>query len=396
MSGSSVDNRRAYLHTPAWIEAHPYVFAILVVALCLGLRFAIDPWLGDQMPYITFLLAVAVAGLFAGVGPASVAAGLGAAVAYWCFVPPRYQWGFAAISDAVGFGAFVVGAAAIILLIHLRTRAAKAAQESLSDQIETERQLHDAQALSQEVLRKSERLAASAQMASLLAHEINNPLAAITNLLYLLGKEPLAPKARDYVVTATAELQRITHIAALTMAFFREEEMATAVEVCRVLDEISRDLLSAPAFSNVHLIKEFKVQASVIAIESKVRQLLNNLLVNAFESGAQRVRIRVTTRHDWRNPARSGVAITIADDGPGVSREDRQHLFEPFFSTKPEKGRGLGLWSSKAMVLRNDGGIRLRSRNEKGHSGTCIVVFLPLAMEKRAASVSQGRAARTA
>jgi signal transduction histidine kinase len=101
------------------------------------------------------------------------------------------------------------------------------------------------------------------------------------------------------------------------------------------------------------------------------------LLTNALESGASAVRVRVDEGEEWRVPARKGIRITIADDGSGIPRDLRDKIFEPFFSSKSEKGTGLGLWACRTIVLRNDGSIRLRSAIAGPRQGTCISIFLP-------------------
>src|SRR5512146_2968966 len=111
------------------IRVDGYSLAVISVISALLLRLLFDPWLGDQSPYLLFVVAVAVTGLYAGVGPALLAGALGTLAAYFCFVPPRYAWGFAGISDAVSFGVYVLGVAAVILLTHARIRAAERAEQ---------------------------------------------------------------------------------------------------------------------------------------------------------------------------------------------------------------------------------------------------------------------------
>src|SRR6185312_5542589 len=124
-----------------------YWFALVSVFCAFLLRLLVDRWLGDHMPYLTFVVAIAATGLYAGVRPAIFAALLGAGTAYFCFVPPRYEWGFAGISDAVGFGVYLCAAAGVVLLTLARNSAAARAEQSLKQQIESEQNLLDAQSL---------------------------------------------------------------------------------------------------------------------------------------------------------------------------------------------------------------------------------------------------------
>lgn len=341
-----------------------YSLAVISVVLAFLLRLLVDPWLGDQSPYLLFVVAVAVTGLNAGVRPALVAAALGTVVAYFCFVPPRYEWGFAGVSDAVGFGVYVLGVAGVILLTHARIRAAEKAEQ------------HRLQA--EEILLKTERLSAAGRMASLLAHEINNPLAALTNVMFLLNQQPLGAPSRELLSAGTEALHRINRIAGMTMGFFFEKDTPAPVRVCEIADHVVETLAAVDRFKHIELTRDFKCDPTIVASPPRIRQLLASLLTNAMESGAHVVRVRVCKRPDWRWRGRNGVRLIIADDGRGIRGELREKIFEPFFSTKTEKATGLGLWASRAIVLRNDGRIKIRSAVAGPRKGTSVSVFLPI------------------
>ena len=341
-----------------------YSLAVISVTVAFLLRLLFDPWLGDQSPYLLFVVAVAVTGLYAGVRPALLAGALGTLVAYFCFVPPRYAWGFAGISDAVGFGVYVLGVAAVILLTHARTRAAgKAAQHRLQ---------------AEAILLKTERLSAAGQMASLLAHEINNPLAALTNVMYLLNQQLSGSPSRELLLAGTDALHRINRIAGMTMGFFFEKDAPVPVRVREIVDEVAETLSSAERFKSIQCSRDFRADPTIVASPPKLKQLIANLLTNALESGAKTVRVRVDVGAEWHSPRRRGFRITVADDGCGIGADLRDKIFEPFFSSKAEKGTGLGLWATRAIVLRNDGRIKMRSAVAGPRKGTCVSVFLPI------------------
>ncbi len=342
-----------------------YSLAVLSVVLAFLLRLSVDPWLGDQSPYLLFLGAVAVTGLYAGVRPALLSAALGTVVAYFCFVPPRYRWGFAGVSDAVGFGVYVIGVVAVILLTHARIRAIERAEQ------------HRLQA--EAILLKTERLSAAGQMASLLAHEINNPLAALTNVMFLLNQQqPFGSPARDLLSAGTDALHRINRIAGMTMGFFFDKDSPVPVRIREIVDEVAETLTSAERFKGIRYSSEFRADPTIVASPPKLKQLIASLLTNAMESGARTVNVRLKIGTEGRLPRRNGVLFTIADDGCGIPRELREKIFEPFFGSKSEKGTGLGLWASRAIVLRNDGAIRLRSTVTGPRRGTSVSVFLPM------------------
>ncbi|HVD61956.1 MAG TPA: ATP-binding protein [Gemmatimonadaceae bacterium] len=339
-----------------------YSLAIIFVVLAFLVRLLVDPWLGDQSPYLLFVVAVAITGLYAGVRPALLAAGLGTVVAYFCFVPPRYHWGFAGPSDAVLFGVYVLGVTGVLLLTHARIRAREKGEQ------------HRLRA--EEILLKTERLSAAGQMASLLAHEINNPLAALTNVMFLLSQQPLSGPSRELLTSGTDTLHRINRIAGMTMGFFFERDAAVRVRLDEIVDEVAETFTSAE--QHIRFVRDFRTNQYIVASPPKMKQLVANLLTNAMESGASTVRVRVEAGGEWRVPARRGIRITIADDGCGIPNELRDQVFEPFFSSKSEKGTGLGLWACRTIVVRNGGAIRLRSALAGPRKGTCVSVFLPL------------------
>ena len=359
-----------------------YSLAIISVVFAFLLRLLVDPWLGDQSPYLLFVVAVAVTGLYAGTRPALLSGALGAAVAYFCFVPPRYRWGFAGVGDSVGFGVYVLGVVVVILLIHARIRATEKAERH---RVEAE-----------EILLKTERLSAAGQMASLLAHEINNPLAALTNVMFLMNQEPFDSPARELLSAGTDALHRINRIAGMTMGFFFENDVPVPVRIRDIVDEVAETLTSAERFKGIQYSSDFRTDPTIVASPPKVKQLIASLLTNALESGATKVRVRVNAGTEWRVSGRRGIRITIADDGCGIPYDLRKKIFEPFVSSKREKGTGLGLWASRAIVLRNDGRVKMRSAVAGSRRGTCVSVFLPTSVaERRALPLDLKRATTT-
>ncbi len=362
------------------VRVGSYSLAVISVILAFLLRLVVDPWLGDQSPYLLFVVAVAVTGLYAGVRPALLAAGLGTLVAYFCFVPPRYKWGFAGISDAVGFGVYTLGVAAVILLTHALIREnAKSDQQRLK---------------AKEILLKTERLSAAGQMASQLAHEINNPLAALTNIMFLLKQQPLDLPSRELLTAGTDALQRINCIARMTIGLFSDKDAPVSERICDIVNEVADTLSSAERFKSIHCLFDFKADPTFVISPPKLKQLIANLLTNAMESGASMVRIRVNVGM-WGVSGRSGIRITIADDGRGIQSEHCERIFEPFFTSKSEKGTGLGLWASRAIVLRSGGAIRLRTEVFGPRKGTCLFVFLPVVSELTAPSANPTRTTAT-
>jgi signal transduction histidine kinase len=247
--------------------------------------------------------------------------------------------------------------------------------ESMAENTRLRRQL----SAETEALRRSEKLAAAGRMAATIAHEINNPLEAITNLWYLLNQENLSPDARGFVESMGQELKRVSHIAKQTFQFYRFGTSAGQVDLAREIDEAVQGFAPAAQAQGAVIEVQHRAPMTVYGFSSELRQLFVNLIANALEAGARRIRIRTAPACDRNQPARRGVRILVADDGGGISSVASAKVFEPFFSTKAEKGTGLGLWVSRGIVQKHEGSISMRTSTRPGSSGTAFSIFLPTA-----------------
>lgn len=235
--------------------------------------------------------------------------------------------------------------------------------------------------LAEEAIRNSERLAVAGRMAATIAHEINNPLESVTNILYLLARNPsLDETARTYVQVADEEVRRVGQITRTTLGLYRERDTAVVpVNLAELIDSILflyRRRLQSLA---VQVEKRFEAEGRVMGVAGELRQVFSNLIANAIDaltvSGTKLI-IHMRNGRDWRDRSRRGVRLTIADDGSGMTAENKAHLFQPFFTTKGQKGTGIGLWVSNGIVARHGGSIRVWSNTGVKH-GTCFSVFLP-------------------
>ncbi len=236
-----------------------------------------------------------------------------------------------------------------------------------------------AQLLAQEALRKTERLAAMGRVAGIIAHEINNPLEAITNAFYLLrDHKSLDDDARYLAKLAEEELVRVAHITRQTLSFYRESQKAVSFSIAGILDDVL-DLQSRRLrLSSITLDKRYGSTGQIIGYPSELKQVFLNLVGNAIQAMPEGGRLRVRVRESYyRSPQRSGILVSICDTGSGIKAADAKRLFEPFFTTKDTKGTGLGLWISRGIVQKYDGAIRFRSIKMNGHGATCFSVFLP-------------------
>ncbi len=237
-----------------------------------------------------------------------------------------------------------------------------------------------ARRLAEEALRGSEKLAATGRLAASIAHEINNPLAAVTNALYILRTaESMPEKSLDYIRTAEIELARVVHITKQTLGFYRELSAPVSVYLPQLLDEALAAQEIRIAAQGISLHKEYGPVQEIQAYPAELRQVFSNLLTNALEAVADGGKVSVKIKQAHNGRGRYGVKITIADDGLGIPVNHIPRIFEPFFSTKETKGTGLGLWVSQGIVQKHGGQIHVRTSHRETHHGTCFMIFLPFA-----------------
>jgi signal transduction histidine kinase len=225
----------------------------------------------------------------------------------------------------------------------------------------------------------TEKLAAAGRLAATVAHEINNPLEAITNLVYLAKRDlPDAEKVKEHLVMAKRELDRVAHIARQTLGFYRDTSSPTRFNVADAIDDLLVLYERRLETRKIQVTKDYDDDAEVTALAGEIRQAVSNLLTNAMDAmpTGGTVRIRVRTAHEWGKGDLPGVRITIADSGTGIEPEHKRNLFQPFFTTKADVGTGLGLWITRGIVEKHGGTIRVKSSAGTKH-GTSFSIFIP-------------------
>jgi signal transduction histidine kinase len=231
----------------------------------------------------------------------------------------------------------------------------------------------------EEALVKSERLAAMGRLAGIIAHEINNPLEAISNAFYLLRDHPaLDEEARYYSKLAEEELARVAHITKQTLSFYRESQQAVPLSLSEILDNIIELQSRRLQVSRIALEKQFETQGVIQGYPVELKQVFLNIIGNAVQAmpNGGKLRIRLSeSRH--RADGRQGMRVSVYDTGVGIPPEHAKRIFEPFFSTKEAKGTGLGLWISKGIIQKYAGTIRFRSMAFNNCNVTCFSVFIP-------------------
>ena len=234
----------------------------------------------------------------------------------------------------------------------------------------------------EEALRKSEKLAVVGRLAASISHEINNPLEAVTNLLYLVQVSPSLEKVREYAAMAQEELTRVSTIATQTLRFNRQSTRRGLVEVPKILDSVlslySRRLSSA----GIKLERQYECATPLHACDGELRQVFINLVANAFDATrteGKKIIIRTRESVDW-NSGTKGIRVTVADTGHGMDRDTLKRIFEPFFSTRGDVGTGLGLWITKKIIEKHNGCVRVRSSQRPQNHGTVVTTFFPFSV----------------
>jgi PAS domain S-box-containing protein len=224
---------------------------------------------------------------------------------------------------------------------------------------------------------QSEKLAATGRMAATIAHEINNPLEAVVNLIFLARNSPSLPESvKGYLLTAEREIERVSLIARQTLGFYRE----TATPVPVVVHELVSDVLTVyqSRFRShaIHVETHFGAVRSLTARKGEMMQIISNLIANSIDAmpngGCLRIEVQETSKND-----QDGIVLVVQDQGSGIAETNLKHLFEPFFTTKKNVGTGLGLWVVKQFLDNHGGTVKVTSSAEGVNRGTTFTVFLP-------------------
>ena len=246
---------------------------------------------------------------------------------------------------------------------------------------------------SEDALRKTEKLAATGRLAASIAHEINNPLEAITNLLFLLHNFcDLKDPALNYVVMAQHEARRISEITQQTLRFYRQSTLPGRANMAELLDSVLSLYQGRLNTLNIGVERDYDPAMDLFCFAGEIRQVFANLVGNAIDatSAGGRLVIRARRSRNWKDPSQTGVRFAVADTGAGMEPEVLSRVFEAFFTTKEVTGTGLGLWVSHEIILKHKGSVRVRSRTategpeaspspvtDGKRSGTVFLLFFP-------------------
>lgn len=224
---------------------------------------------------------------------------------------------------------------------------------------------------------EAEKIATTGRMAAVIAHEINNPLASVLNLIFLARQEDVSREdAKRYLATAESELERVAHIAQQTLGYYRETVSTSPVHLRELVENVLTVYRTRLALRNIAVEVSLQDEGEISVRSGEIVQVLSNVLSNAVDAMPDGGRLSVTTmRHSGEG--REGLRLTVRDTGRGIAPEHLHRIFEPFFTTKGDVGTGIGLWVSRQLVEGHGGQILVTSSTDREASGTTVSIDLP-------------------
>ena len=225
----------------------------------------------------------------------------------------------------------------------------------------------------EEALLQAEKMAAAGRMASTIAHEVNNPLEAITNLLYLLRNHITDTEGIEYLAIAESEIARVSHIAKKTLGFYREHTAASAMSISELVQHTARVYELRCATNGITIIKAFTSTKELVLRRGELMQVISNLIANSMYAMPSGGELSISVEDDA-----DGVVVSVRDSGIGIAAQDIPRVFEAFFTTRSAIGTGIGLFVAKKFVEGHGGRMELESSQDEAEHGTTVRICLPL------------------
>lgn len=231
----------------------------------------------------------------------------------------------------------------------------------------------------EEAMLRSEKLAIAGRLTASVAHEINNPLEAVANLLFLITLTETPEEIHKHARLAMDELMRVSKITQQTLQFSRQQGESKLVKLSQIVEVVLGVYRSKLAAMQVSVEVQAAREESVVCVPGEIQQIFTNLVANAIDAmpGGGRLLMRLRPSKDWRDSTTPGMRITFCDSGVGMDRVTMRKLSEPFFTTKADTGTGLGMWVVTQLLDRHQGHLRTRSRQGPAASGSAFSLFLP-------------------
>jgi two-component system, NtrC family, sensor kinase len=239
----------------------------------------------------------------------------------------------------------------------------------------------------EEALRRSERLAATGRLSASLAHEINNPLSSLTDILFVLSSQKgLTDDSKMLLQSAKKEVDRLANIAKETLAPHRSSGERARVQATGLIDASLESFHRQIEQANIRIERHYDTNAMVEVVSGELRQVFTNLISNAIDAMPQGGSLSLEVFSQGQD-----VKLIFSDTGSGIEAEKLEEIFEPFVTTKGEKGLGIGLWISRSIVEKSGGTIQVHSSIAEAGHGTQFTICLPEAQHARAAILNNIR-----
>jgi signal transduction histidine kinase len=231
----------------------------------------------------------------------------------------------------------------------------------------------------EQALLAEEKLAALGRLSAAIAHEINNPLQAALNLIYVAAGGTTDSQSQDFLKKAEQELRRAAEIARITLGFYKGGDSYSWVDFGRISTDLAFLYESRLHDKSVRFSAKISERAILMGSEGEIRQMLSNLMSNALDAVLEdgTISLRISASQDWRDGPRPGVRMTVFDNGKGFNSKAIDQAFFPFFTTKADTGTGLGLWVVRQLAEKYHGHITIRSSQAASRHGTAVSIFLP-------------------
>jgi signal transduction histidine kinase len=248
----------------------------------------------------------------------------------------------------------------------------------LAEDDTTQEQLRERLRQAEESLRRSERLATAGRFAGAILHEVNNPLEALCNLVYLTKQNAQKPDdVRRHMQVAQAQLERLGEITRRTLSFYREQNEARDFDLVEIAESALRIHAHRLSTGSIELRKDLPERLIAKVLGGELLQVFSNFLLNSLDALPDKgavlcLRIRSDQERAY---------ITISDNGHGIHPSIQEKLFQPYVTNK-SSGNGVGLWLSKQIMEKHKGTIRMRSSYRPGRSGTTFRLSLPIGMDR--------------
>ena len=227
------------------------------------------------------------------------------------------------------------------------------------------------------MLIQSEKLAATGRMAATIAHEINNPLESVINLIFLARQHSAeSGKAHQYLLTAEEELERVSHIARQTLGYYKDTGSPAEVTLHSLIENVLAVYNPRLTALGISVDLRFNDLQRIVVSKGEMLQVFSNVIANAVDAMRHGGALKISTRK-LTGPTGDGIQTVIRDNGTGIQQEHLEKIFEPFFTTKGNLGTGIGLWVARQLVERRGGQISVASSTEPGKSGTTFTIFIP-------------------